>query len=121
MAREKCRPRIISPGSAELKTCRVDRESVKMPIFPVCFPLSNSCANGECLSSMVGALKATRNREGSGVTIWVSDVDSTAAIFHSCLSRPVGVDMSPDIVSESVSNRGKGGVSELSCELFLWG
>ena len=80
-----------------------------------------SYANGQYFSSIVGALKATRNREGRGVTIWVSDVDSAAAIFHSYLGRPAGLDMSPDIVRESVSNQGEGEVSELSRELFLWG
>ena len=78
-----------------------------------------SCANGQYFSSVAGAMKATRNQEGSGVTICVSDVDSTAAIFHSFLSRPVDVDMNPDIVRESVSNQGKVEVSELSRELLL--
>ena len=46
---------------------------------------------------------------------------SAAATFHSFLSRPVSVDMSPDIVRESVHSQGKGEVSGLSRELFLWG
>ena len=70
-------------------------------------------------NSIAGALKATGNPERSGVTIWVSGVDSYTAIFHSFLSRPVGVDMNPGSVRESVSNQGKGEVSELSRELFL--
>ena len=78
-----------------------------------------SCAYGQYVSSIAGALKATRNREGSGVTIWVSEVDSAATIFHPLLSRPIGVDMSPGIVRESVSNQGKGEISELSRKLFL--
>ena len=64
-------------------------------------------------------MKAARNREGSGVTIWVSDVDSAATVFHSFLSRPISVGISPDILREPVSNLGKGEVSELSGELFL--
>ena len=56
-----------------------------------------SCANGQYLSSIVGELKATGNREGKG--IFVSDVETAAAI-----------------VRESVS---KGEVSELSRELFI--
>ena len=35
LAREECRPWIIWSGSLELRACRVDRESVKMAIFPV--------------------------------------------------------------------------------------
>ena len=77
------------------------------------------CTNSQYLSSKVGALKAIGNREGSGVTFLVFDVHSAAAIFHPLLCRPVGVDMSPDIVGESVRNEGKGEISELSGELFL--
>ena len=80
---------------------------------------ADGCENGQYLSSIVGALKATKNLEGSGVTISVSDVDSAAAIFHSFLSRSVGIDMSPGSVRESVSDQGKGEVSELSRELSL--
>ena len=72
-----------------------------------------SCANGQYFSLIVRAPKATRSRERSGVIIWVSDADYAAAIFHSRFSRPVGVDMSPDIVRESVSYQGKDEVSEL--------
>ena len=89
--------RSAGPGSSGLdqfRACGVDRESVKMAIFPI-FYHSPTGALQQYLSSVVGTLKAIRNREGSGVTIWVSDVDSSAAIFH---SLPVGVDMSPDIV-----------------------
>ena len=41
--------------------------------------------------------------------------------FQTFLSRPVDVDMGPDIVRESVSNQGKREVSKLSKELFLCG
>ena len=94
----------------------------KWRYFPFVLTLKQvlcSCANGQYFSSVVGALKATRNREGSGVTIWVSDVDSAAAIFQFFLNRPIGVDMSPGSVRESVSNQDEGEVSELSRELFL--
>ena len=33
-----CRPWIIWSGSAELRACRVDMESVKKAIFPLGFP-----------------------------------------------------------------------------------
>ena len=89
--------------------------------FPTLQQVLCSCTNSQYLGSIVGALKATRNWEGSGVTIWVSDVDSAATIFHPLLSRPISVDMSPGGVRESVSDQGKREVSELSRELFLWG
>ena len=76
----------------------VHGESVKTAIFPICFPPSKIYSAAvqmasQYLSSIVGAMKATKNQEGKGVTIWISDVDCAAAIFHSFLSRPVGVDL----------------------------
>ena len=63
-----------------------------------------SLANGQYFNSIAGALKAIRSWEGSGVTILVP-----------------GVDMSLGIVRESVSNQGKGEVSELSRVLIHCG
>ena len=74
LAREECRPWIIWSGSAELRSCRVDRESMNMTIFPICFSLSNSALQ-LCkwpvfqLDSLALSTKATRNRRGSGVPI----------------------------------------------------
>ena len=100
---------------------RVGEDGDISHFFPTLQQVLCSCANSQYLSSIAGALKATRNWEGSGVTIWVSDVNSAATVFHPLLSRPISVDMSPGSVRESVSNQGKREVSKLSRELFLWG
>ena len=100
---------------------RVSEDGDISQFFPTLQQVPYSCTNNQYLSSIVGALKATRNWEGSGVAIWVSDVDSAAAIFHPLLSRSVSVDMSPGSEREPVSDQGKREVSELSRELFLWG
>ena len=39
-------------GSGELRACRVDKESVKMAVFPICFPLSNRCSAAVQMASI---------------------------------------------------------------------
>ena len=116
LARKKCRPWIMWSGSAELRACRIGMESVKMVIFHICFA-HYSCAPVFQLNSWSTEGPTGTEKE----VVSPSDVDSTAAILHSFLSRPISVDMSLGFTGKSINGFGKGEVSEFSRELFLCG